>query len=112
MVDQAGVKPVNKERGQQALLSMEKCKQWGPQGLDWFYFFIEDSEGEGSGRRTEREGNLAPWVEASRLMGLTQKAPLLWAGPTPLQRTRLGVHSRDTWRISRRTGKGGRGGLT
>lgn len=45
---QAGVKPVNRERGQQALLSMEKCKQRGPPRLGWFYFFINDLEGEGN----------------------------------------------------------------
>lgn len=36
---------MNRARGQQALFSVEKCKQRGPQGLGWFYFFINDLEG-------------------------------------------------------------------
>lgn len=68
-MDGAGVKPVNKQQGQLALLSMEKCKRWGPQGtgLGWFYFVISDLEGEGSG---EHEGNSAP-----ALKDFTQKGP-------------------------------------
>lgn len=63
-VDGAGVKPVNKQQGQLALLSMEKCKRWGPQGtgLGWFYFVISDLEGEGS---REHEGNSTRLRESS-----------------------------------------------
>lgn len=33
-------KASQQEREQQALLWMEKCKQWGPGGLGWLYFCI------------------------------------------------------------------------